>query len=82
MRRIPRGTTIITSKEAAEYYGCSKQRLHQLVADGRLRPLIHDDHSPMIFDLKDVEELWEEMEGIREAKGYIGTVREKKTREN
>lgn len=44
----PRG--LLTIDKAAEYLACSKQQVRNLIAAGRLRPVLYDSHPRLKLD--------------------------------
>ncbi len=50
---IPR--RLLRTKEAALYLGVSPGKLRRLTQSGELPIIQHDDHSPWLYDLRDLD---------------------------
>ena len=59
---------ILTVTEASEIMGFSRQRFNKLVSEGRLIPIMKakSTKSPNLFLRSDVEQLQQELKGLRE----------------
>ncbi len=57
--REPITKRLLRTKQAALYLGMSPGKLRRLTQDGELPVIQHDEHSPWLYDLRDLDSLIE-----------------------